>query len=120
MGSLVAKISREIFSIPQPGDTEIEVSRQLLETYVGKYRMSPFRLFGEFARIVLKDEDLQLQVNDDDENPSLIPLFPRADNEFVLAIDDELRIRFITEAGEVAGLELFNYNGVMPAYRIQP
>jgi len=120
LGSLIPKMAREIFSVPQPGDTEVDVSPQLLESYVGKYRMSPFRLYGEFARIVLKEGDLKLQINDDDENPSLIPLFPRADNEFVLAIDDELRIRFMTEAGEVTGLELFNYDRVMPAYKIQP
>jgi len=120
LGSLIAKMSREIYSVPQPSDTEAEVSLQLMESYVGKYRMSPFRLFGEYARIVLNDGALQLQVNDDDENPSLIPLFPRADNEFVLAIDDELRIRFIRKAGEVTGLELFNYDSVMPAYRLRP
>jgi CubicO group peptidase (beta-lactamase class C family) len=117
-GALASKMAREIFSIAQPEETEVEVSGQLLESYVGKYRMSPFRLFGEFARIVLKDGVLQLQVNNDDENPTLMPLLPRSINEFVLAMDDELRLRFIAESGEVTGLELITSSGALPAYRV--
>jgi len=117
-GNLAVKMAREIFMVPQPGDSEVEVSEQVLESYVGKYSMSPFRLFGEFARIVLKDGVLQLQANDDDENPSLIPLSARAVNEFVLAMGDELRIRFISETGQVTGLELLTSGGAMPASKI--
>ena len=117
-GALASKMAREIFSVPQPGQTEVEVSVQLLESYVGKYRMSPFRMFGEFARIVLKDGVLQLQVNDDDENPTQIPLLPRSNNEFVLAMDDELRLRFIAESGEVTGLEFITSSGALPAIRV--
>ncbi len=118
-GSLAVKIAREIFMIPQPKETGVKVSEQVLETCTGKYRMSPFRVFGEFIWIVLKDGELQLQLNDED-NSSLIPLLPQSANEFVLATDDEIRLRFVSDSGRVTGLEVLTSIGAMPASRITP
>jgi D-alanyl-D-alanine carboxypeptidase len=117
-GSLAVKMAREIYSVPQPEDTEVRVTEKLLESYVGRYEMRPFIFAGANKRIVLNDGVLQLQINDDDENPALIPLFARSDDEFVLAIDDEIRLRFISESGQVTGLELFNADGAMPAFKL--
>jgi len=116
--NLAVKMAREIYSVPQPPETEVEVPEKLLESYVGRYQMQPFIFAGASKRIVLNDGVLRLQINDDDENPVQIPVFPRPGNEFVLAIDDEIRLRFISSSGEVTGLELFNADGAMPAFRL--
>lgn len=111
--NLAIKIAREIFAIPQPSEILIEVSQEQLVSYSGKYQTSPFRLIGEFIRFQVEEGILQLQVNDDDENPVLIPLLARSENEFVLAADDELRFRFISESGKAKGLEVHNSDGMI-------
>jgi len=116
--NLASKMERVIFSIPQPDQTKVEVSEKLLESYAGKYRMGHFRMMGEYVCIVLEQGVLQLQVNDDIENPVLMALLPRSNQEFVLAEDDELRIRFNTESAKVTGLEFVTNNGVSPAYKL--
>lgn len=115
--NLAIKIEREIFSVPQSAETEAQVSEPLLQSYVGEYLMSPFRLMGRYVRIGLRDGILQLQVNDDDEHPVLIPLRARSNNQFVLSVDDELNIRFISEHRKVTGIQLIKAGDVFPGQR---
>jgi len=118
-GALAYKMAREIFSVAQPDQTEVEVSEEVLESYVGSYRMGLFRLSSEFAHIALKEGVLQLQVNEYNENPVYLPLLPRSNKEFVFANNDESKVRFISKSGEVTGLEFdTTFFGVAPAYRI--
>lgn len=116
--SLAAALSREIFGIPEPDVMEVEVSQQLLESYVGLYRMSPFWLAGEFKRVVFENGILALQIDPDSEHPARIPLLPRAEGEFALAIDETIRIRFLAEEDQVQGLEVDVGGQVSPARRV--
>jgi D-alanyl-D-alanine carboxypeptidase len=116
-GSLATKMAREIYSIPQPEQTTVEVSEQLLASYAGKYQMSPYRHFGEFINVVFKDGLLQLQLSDD-ENPQFMPLSAMPGNEFALPIDDEIRLRFVSASGQVTGLELIMSGTVSSGHRL--
>lgn len=116
---LAGRLAREIFSIPQLNDETVDVAEEILNSYVGTYRMSPFRIMGEFMRVVLKDGSLQLQMNDDDENPMLMPLLARSNSEFALAISEDFRISFVSEAGEVTGIKVLMSGEVSPGTRVR-
>ncbi len=116
---LAGRLARETFSIPPLNDETVEVPEEVLKTYVGTYRMSPFRIMGEFMRVVLNEGALQLQMNDDDENPMLMPLLARSNSEFALAISEDFRITFVSEAGEVNGIKLLMSGEAMPGSRVR-
>jgi len=116
--ALAASLSRKILGVAEPDATEVEVPEQLLESYAGLYPMKPLWLAGEFKRVVLEDGSLLLQLDPDGEQPTQIPLLPRTDREFALAIDEGIRIRFVVEQGQVRGLEVLSEGRVSPAQRI--
>ena len=116
---LSIKIVREIFDIPQPDLSTAEVSQELLDAYAGQYKMSPFRTgLGDTIRVVVDGGVLQLQINHDDQNPALMPLLPRSDNEFGLPVDDETTLRFTTAGNTVTGMEFVTPTGVIPGVRL--
>ncbi len=116
--ALAAALSRTILRIDEPDQGEADVPQHLLESYAGLYEMSPFWLAGQFKRVVLVDGSLQLQLYPTKEDVVQIPLLPRTEKEFALAIDENIRIRFVGDGEQIGGLTVLMNGLESPAIRI--
>ena len=118
--NLAVKLLREVFDIPQPSTSTVAVRKEVLEAFAGQYRMRPYRTaLGDPIRIVLQGEQLNVQLNDDPENPALLALQPRSQSEFGISVDDETLFRFTSTDGAVDGLEIVSAGGVIPGVRVE-
>lgn len=94
---LAAIMLGQPYQLPEPPKEIISVSKQLLDTYVGEYRLASGTMFS----LARENEKLFIQL----AGQPKLELYPESETQFLLKVVDA-RIEFTQEAGKVTGLIL--------------
>lgn len=107
---LAAILLGQPYQLPEPPKEIISVPKQILDTYVGEYRLTSGTAFS----ITRENEKPFIQL----AGQPKLELYPESETQFILKVVD-VRIEFTKDAGKVTGLILYQGNSKVTGSKLK-